>query len=257
MTVNYSYHPDFVSWNKKWSRFWMRFAGPGAFGRRAARLASWTAPPHKERVQLAKISRRGYIEPTAVVHHSDFQTGAHCFIGDRVLIFQRARGGSVELGDRVCIYRDTTIETDRGGFLKIGSDSSIHPRCQINAYVEPVLIGEGVMIAPNCSLYSYNHGIAPDEPIRKQPLESSGPIVVEDEVWLGVGVTVLCGVHIGKGAVIGAGSLVTSDIPAGAIAVGMPAKVVKMRNELGKPRPFSASSAEANMEGLAIGADEK
>jgi acetyltransferase-like isoleucine patch superfamily enzyme len=81
-------------------------------------------------------------------------------------------------------------------------------------------------------LYPYNHGVAPDKPIRQQPLESKGDIIIEDEAWLGVGVTVLDGVRIGKGAVVGAGSVVTKDIPEGAIAFGVPARVIRMRGEI-------------------------
>jgi acetyltransferase-like isoleucine patch superfamily enzyme len=55
---------------------------------------------------------------------------------------------------------------------------------------------------------------------------------VEDDAWLGYGVIVLDGVRIGKGAVVGAGAVVTHDIPEGAIAVGVPARVVKMRSDL-------------------------
>ena len=58
-----------------------------------------------------------------------------------------------------------------------------------------------------------------------------GDIVVGDDAWLGYGVIVLDGVHIGKGAVVGAGSVVTNNIPDGGIAVGMPARVVKMRED--------------------------
>jgi len=71
-----------------------------------------------------------------------------------------------------------------------------------------------------------------DELIKNQPLQTKGGILIEDNVWLGFGVIVLSGVRIGKGAVIGAGSVVTDDIPAGAIAVGVPARVVKMRCDL-------------------------
>jgi acetyltransferase-like isoleucine patch superfamily enzyme len=62
-----------------------------------------------------------------------------------------------------------------------------------------------------------------------QPLSSKGPIIVDDEAWLGYGALILDGVHIGTGAVIGAGSVVTKEIPAGSIAAGNPAKVIKMR----------------------------
>jgi acetyltransferase-like isoleucine patch superfamily enzyme len=179
------------------------------------------------------MNRKGYIDPTATIYHSDLQLGNHVFIGDRVIIFQRENGGPVELGDRVCIYRDTIIETGYGGSLTLGEQASIHPRCQLNAYKAPIQIGRGVMIAPNCAFYAYDHGVAPGMPIREQPLQSRGPIVVGDEAWLGVGVIVLGGVRIGEGAVIGAGSIVTRDVPVNAIAAGVPAKVIKMRNQLG------------------------
>jgi acetyltransferase-like isoleucine patch superfamily enzyme len=96
----------------------------------------------------------------------------------------------------------------------------------------PIQIGRDVQIAPYCAFYSYNHGFAPGALIRKQPLQTKGGIAIEDDVWLGVGVIVLDGVRIGKGAVVGAGSVVTQDIPDGAIAVGKPARVVKMRRDL-------------------------
>ena len=87
-------------------------------------------------------------------------------------------------------------------------------------------------IASGCAFYSYDHGVAPSLLIGKQPLETKGKILVEDDAWLGFGVIVLSGVHIGKGAVIGAGSVVTHDVPAGAIAVGSPARVIKSRSQL-------------------------
>ncbi len=88
------------------------------------------------------------------------------------------------------------------------------------------------MIAPNCALYPYDHGVAPDKPISAQPLQSKGSITIEDGAWLAFGVIVLGGVRIGKGAVIAAGSVVTTDIPDGAIATGAPARVVKMRSDM-------------------------
>jgi len=68
--------------------------------------------------------------------------------------------------------------------------------------------------------------------IFEQPLTTKGDIRIEDGVWLGYGVIVLSVVHIGKGAVVGAGSVVTRSIPDGAVAVGMPARVIKMRSDI-------------------------
>lgn len=227
-----SNHATYRILTKRWTRFWMRFAGLSRFGRIATRFAAWFAPPHKARVYLANMNPQGYVAPSAIIYHSDLRLGANVFIDDRVVIFQRENGGPVELGDRVYIYRDAIIETGYGGYLTAGAGASIHPRCQLNAYVAPIEIGRGVMIAPNCALYSYDHGVAPDRPIREQPLHSKGGIVVGDDAWLSVGVIVLSGVRIGKGAVIGAGSVVTSDVPDGAIAAGVPARVVKLRSDL-------------------------
>ncbi len=222
--------PD--AYKRFWTRFWMRYAGLGPMGRLATRLATWYAPPHKARGPLANMNLNGFIEPDAVIYHSDIRFGKHPFIGNRVIIYQAKDGGPVTLGNRIYIYRDAVLETGYGGCLSLGDHSSIHPRCQLNAYLKPITIGRGVMIAPNCALYSYNHGIAPDVPIREQPLVSKGEIVIGDEAWLSVGVTVLSGVRIGNHAVIGAGSVVTSDIPDNALAMGVPAKVVKMRNDI-------------------------
>jgi len=153
-------------------------------------------------------------------------------IGVIVMIVQSKDGGALVICNRVYVYIDTIMETGLGGYLKVGDNSSIHPRCQLNANVSPIIIGRGVMISPGCALYSYNHGIAPDQPIRKQPLQTKGGIIVDDDAWLGFGVIVLDGVRIGKGAVIGAGSVVTNDVPDNAIAAGVPARVVKMRDEV-------------------------
>ena len=136
------------------------------------------------------------------------------------------------MGDQVHILRDTIIETGFGGSLTIGSKTTINPRCQVNAYLAPIRIGRGVQIAPNCALYSYDHGFAPGKTIRDQPIQTKGGIIIDDDVWLGFGVIVLSGVHIGKGSAVGAGSIVTHDIPDEAIAVGRPARVIKMRSEL-------------------------
>jgi acetyltransferase-like isoleucine patch superfamily enzyme len=215
-----------------WSRFWMKFAGLGFLGRFATWLATWFVPPYYERRRLAQYNPKGYIAPSATLYHSQLKLGANVFISDRVLIFEDRHSGAVEIGDRVRLYNDICIQTGKDGSLHIGANTSIQPRCQISAYKSPIQIGNNVLIAPNCAFYPYDHSIAPDLPIAKQPLQTKGGITIEDDAWLGFGVIVLDGVRIGKGAVIGAGAVVTQDIPDGAIAVGAPARVVKLRSSL-------------------------
>lgn len=231
-----------AGFNLQWMRFWMRFGGRGTLGRLAIRLASIKAPPHKAARSLAFFNKTGYISPSATIFHPDCTLGEHVFLGDRVTIFSEKGGGTVNIGNRVTVLRDSIMETGQGGRIGIGDDAYIHPRCQINAYVTEIQIGAGVLIAANCAFYPHEHGIEPGQTIRSQPLHSRGPIVIGDHAWLGTGVIVLGGVNIGEGAVIGAGAVVTEDIAPNGIAVGVPARVVKSRIDLAqKNRPPGAS----------------
>jgi acetyltransferase-like isoleucine patch superfamily enzyme len=219
---------------RTWSKFWLQWAGltPLPLGRVASRIAAWGIPPYKGRFVLARWNPAGYIAPTAVIHHARFSRGRHCFIGERVVIYQHEGGGPVELGDSVHLKQDTRLEVGPGGMIVIGERTHIQPNCQLAAIHSPIRIGQHVAIAPNCAFYSYDHGVAPGALISRQPLTSKGPLVIEDDVWIGVNVTILSGVRIGQGAVVGAGSVVTRDVPDGAIVAGNPARVVKLRSEL-------------------------
>ena len=217
---------------KRWYKFWMRRASFSKMGRFAMRLASLTAPPDIEAVRLAyinKTKRCGYISPKASIYHNDLKTGKNLFIGDGVILIQRKESGTITLGDNISVYKDCILDTGQSGNITVGSKSSIHHHSILKAYIGSIQIGSGVMIAANCALYSYNHEIAADISIRDQPIISRGGIKIADEAWLGTGVIVLDGADIGKGAVIGAGSVVNGHIPDNAIAVGNPAKVVKYR----------------------------
>ncbi len=213
---------------RHWPRFWMRVAGLPYCRRVATGLALWWAPPYFERHHLANLNPRGFISTHATLWGSAIQLGAHIFIDDRVLIYQESEGGPVTLGNRVRVQEDTQIVTGAGGSVTIGVDTHVHRGCQLSAYKEAIRIGERVEIAARCAFYPFDHGVEAGSPIAEQPLTSKGPIVIEDEAWLGYGVIVLSGVRIGKGAVVGAGSVVTRDVPDGAVAAGVPAKVIKM-----------------------------
>ncbi len=216
----------------------------------ATRLASWLAPPYYGRSDLARWSKRGFISHNALIHHGDLRLGKHVLIDDRVLIFQDREGGSVDIGDSVHLWRDTIIQTGRGGCVKIGRNTRIQPRCQFSAYKGRIQIGSNVAIAPNCAFYSYDHGMLPNEPIHQQTLQTKGGIRVGDEVWIGVNVVILDGVRIGKGAVIGAGSVVTRSIPDNAIAVGVPARVVRLRGSSDRNQETLFATAASRQSGL-------
>lgn len=209
----------------------------GVFGRLGARLAVIGVPPYKARESLAFLNERGYVSHRAEIYHGDLALGRNVFIGDRVCIYQvrnakspGVNGGAVQIGDRVALYSDIHIETAYGGRVVLGESTHVQPRCSFAGVIGSVIIGAKVEIASGCAFYPYNHGVALGRAIMDQPCFSKGDIIIGDEAWLGFGVVVLDGVKIGAGAVVGAGSVVTRDVPAFAIAAGAPAKVIGVRH---------------------------
>ncbi len=216
-------------------------------GRAAAWLAGLPLPPLYGRVPLAGMNPCGYLSPRAQLFHSGLSLGRHCFIGDHVLFYRDRGGADVTVGDGVHIHQGTVVQTGQGGRISIGDGTHIQSCCQLSAYLGELTIGARVEIAPNCAFYPYDHGMDGMAPIREQPLVSSGGISVGDEAWIGFGVILLDGARIGRGAVIGAGAVVVGEIPAYAIAVGVPARVAGMRGELRKP-PLCSSANECAMD---------
>lgn len=209
----------------------MHFSGLDITGRFATRMAAVFAPPYMARLYLACVTNKPFVDPNAVIHHDSLNLGTQSFIADRVIVHKAEDGGSVRIGNGTYVMRDSVLETGQGGNIAIGSDSFLHPRCQVMAYVGDVVIGNHVAIAPNCAFYAYNHGLRPGELIKRQPLASRGGIRIGDGAWLGFGVIVLDGVTVGAGAVVGAGSVVTRDVPDDAIVAGNPARVIAMRDD--------------------------
>lgn len=121
------------------------------------------------------------------------------------------------------------------GKIEIGHGTYINRYTMLDA-IERITIGRDVMIGPHCYITDGNHGMAPGTSVKDQPM-SARPVRIDDEAWIGAHVTILSGVHIGAGAVIGAGSVVTRDVPAGAIAYGSPATVRRHRGAPAAPSP--------------------
>ncbi len=118
---------------------------------------------------------------------------------------------------------------DYGYNIEVGENFYANVSCII-LDVNKVIIGDNVMLGPNVQIYTASHPLDPKDRIKK--LELSKPITIEDNVWVGGGTIILPGVTIGKNTTIGAGSVVTKDIPEDVLAVGNPCKVIKKINSL-------------------------
>jgi len=133
--------------------------------------------------------------------------------------------GSICIGEDCWIDDYVRIMT-YGGSIEIGKHSSVNDFTVIRGTVR---IGDHVRIAPHCVLVALSHKFdRTDIPISAQG-SIKRPIVVEDDVWIGSNSTVLDGVTIHRGSVIGAGSVVTHDIQEFSVAVGNPARVIRKR----------------------------
>jgi acetyltransferase-like isoleucine patch superfamily enzyme len=133
-------------------------------------------------------------------------------------------GARLEVSGPFAFFTGARVDVCRGGTLKLGSGYFNH-----NASVAcfgRIEIGDGVAISDGVTLRdSDNHVLTYADGTRSRP--DPQPIVIEDGVWIGLNATVLKGVRIGAGAVIGAGALVNRDVPAKCLAAGVPARVIR------------------------------
>ena len=159
----------------------------------------------------------------ARVRHPRARLGAGCDIrpGMRLVILGN---GSVRVGQKVVIDRDCTLECH--GSLVVGSCTVFGHHVTIGVR-ESVVIGRDCLIAEMVSIRDHDHGFHNAAlPMRQQdPLVT--PVVIEDDVWIGSKATITRGVGIGRGAIIGANSVVTRDVDADTIVGGVPARVIR------------------------------
>lgn len=127
-----------------------------------------------------------------------------------------------ELGDDVEVR--SPVYVDYGTNVHLGTRVFVNYCCQL-ADVARITIGDDVQIGPAVQLLTPTHPLEPQR--RRDKWETALPITIEDNVWLGGGVIVCGGVTIGRDTVVGAGSVVTKSLPAGVLAVGSPARVVR------------------------------
>jgi acetyltransferase-like isoleucine patch superfamily enzyme/glycosyltransferase involved in cell wall biosynthesis len=137
-------------------------------------------------------------------------------------------GDNVTVGSCAMVRPSGYYGRHLGEGLTIGDRSNIGPYCYLGAY-GGITIGKDVMMGPRVSLFAENHNFDKlDVSMREQGC-TKREIIVEDDCWLGSGSIILAGVKIGKGSVVAAGAVVTSNIPEYSIAAGNPARVIRSR----------------------------
>jgi acetyltransferase-like isoleucine patch superfamily enzyme len=168
---------------------------------------------------LARMGKK-----VSIFQNVEFIGASAIEIGDNVKILQDTRlvireiNSYIYLGNKVCLDRGVDIRTAGSDcWIEIGDNSYLGPYVCM-AGPGNIKIGKNCLIASHSSVYANNH--------RDYGLSREG-IEIEDNCWIGSGVRILDGLTIGRGSVIGAGAVVTKNIPPDSIAVGVPAKVIK------------------------------
>ena len=157
--------------------------------------------------------------------------GAHLPESRRLSLAKKIRGF---FSKKIVAYQGEHINIEKKAAftpeLKIGDWSGIGVNCEVNG---PVTIGKYVMMGPEVVIYTSGHNFErTDIPMQQQGSSETKPVVIEDDVWIGRRAIIMPGVHIGKGCVIGAGAIVTKDVPDYCVVGGVPAKILKRRTEL-------------------------
>lgn len=137
-------------------------------------------------------------------------------------------------GDNVTISRGVMIRPSsyygggHGAGLVMGAHSSFGPYCFVGCSGK-IVIGSNVMFGPRCNIFAEQHVfIDTEKTIKSQGVTQKG-IIIEDDCWIGGNVTILDGVRVGKGTVIGAGAVLTHDVPAGTVVIDKRNKIEKKR----------------------------
>ena len=148
----------------------------------------------------------------------------------------------IHIGDGTFIREGAMLLT-YGGDISIGKKCSVHPYCVFYGQ-GGLTIGDYVRIATHTVIVPANHNFDDlDEFILNQGSTRQG-VVIEDDVWIGAGVKILDGCRIGRGSVIGAGTVVTKSVEPYSVVVGVPGKVIRKRGEIGQTLEAMEKTAE-------------
>ena len=160
-----------------------------------------------------------------------FCIGKHLPPSDDSRVSQKIRAWMVKgfissCGKNVNVEHGATFARD----LVLGDNSGVGVNCRLGG---GVTIGDNVMMGPDCVMLPHNHRTSSlDIPMCQQGFEDPRPIHIGNDVWIGTRVIIMPGVTIGDHSIVGAGAVVTKDVPEYAVVGGCPAKILKMRNEV-------------------------
>jgi acetyltransferase-like isoleucine patch superfamily enzyme len=184
-----------------------------------------------EDLAIRNIERKKYIDD-------------NCKIGQNSCLFESAEvynyqniNSNIVIGENTNVFGELCIYK-HGGYLHIGDYCFVGPRTRIQS-ASKIVIGNNVLIAHDVNIHDNNsHPL--DSKLRHEDFKrflkfgfssdinlSENEIIIEDDVWVGFGATILKGVKIGKGAIVGANCVVTRDVPAYAVVIGNPAVIKK------------------------------
>jgi acetyltransferase-like isoleucine patch superfamily enzyme len=204
---------------------WPKSHLKGWVGAVAGRL-SGHAVEHERSIRRRQAERIARIDPTAV-------------LGDRARLLNDGDPDNLVIGASCGVFGELKVFPRRGR-IRLGAKCYLGEGSKIWSAAS-ITIGDCVLLAHDVNIHD-NMSHSTDWRERRAEIEAilphwhsqphafdlgAGPIVIEDDVWIGFGASVIGSVHIGRGAIIGAGSIVTKDVPAFSVAVGNPAKVIK------------------------------
>lgn len=142
---------------------------------------------------------------------------------------QRIAPGSIHVAVDVVLDEGVVLDT-WGGSIRIGARTFLGPHAVVYGH-GGVQIGEDCLISMHARILSSEHAIpGREDRIRWKP-DALKPTAIADDVWIGAGATILGGCRLGQGAVVGAGAVVTGNLPEYAVAAGVPARVIRYRDE--------------------------
>lgn len=164
---------------------------------------------------------------------AQIRIGSTVFVDDTACLDARAPDTveyGIELGDHSFIGKHTILSA-KGGQIRLGDGANVSSHCRI-ATQSSIDIGESVLIAAYVYIGPGNHQMqSSDVPLIERPMAIKGGVKIGAHSWVGAHSTVLDGVTIGRDVIIGAHSLVKEDVPDRAIVAGVPAKVIRLRED--------------------------